>query len=172
MVARWVFWLSLRQSLFPRKWVFWGNFKCTKICYETNSMIKMCCSRAFQWMVMSIGHVSTQSDGPVISNHVLDRSSDISGTRSPHHSALHILAKPLSRKFITLKISVNNIGQIIYNPKFLIKIWVSTDFWLVCWELFLRKDFEAVIVPTCQSFPMKLNPDFRYNLTSNQSKCV
>jgi hypothetical protein len=112
-----------------------------------------------------------QSDGPSISTHILDRASDISGTRSPHHSARFHLPVNLSRSK-SLYVS-NNIRQMIYNPQFLIKIWINT----VCWSVFgnyfcERILFYAVIVPTCQSFPMKLDPDFRCNLTSNQSKCV
>jgi hypothetical protein len=41
-------------------------------------------------------------------------------------SLYNILVKPLSREFITLKISVsikiNNIGRMFYNPKFLMQI--------------------------------------------------
>jgi hypothetical protein len=40
-------------------------------------------------------------------------------------------------------------------------------FWLVCLRTVFAKGYpEAVMVPTCQSFPMKLDPDLRYNLTS------
>jgi hypothetical protein len=61
----------------------------------------------------------------------------ISGTRSPHHSATFLQNHfPVN---LSVRIS-NSIVQMIYNPKFLIKIWVNTVFWIAWWELFSRKD--------------------------------